>query len=69
MSTIKLSKIPSVAPDKLDKEQIKQETLELNEKIINYQRVMHAQGKYSLLIIFQGMDAAGKDGAIRSVFK
>ena len=27
---------------------------------------MNAQGKYSLLIIFQGLDASGKDGAVRS---
>jgi PPK2 family polyphosphate:nucleotide phosphotransferase len=31
------------------------------------QRVLYAQGQYSLLIIFQGMDTAGKDGAIRHV--
>lgn len=31
------------------------------------QRLMGADGRYSLLLIFQGMDAAGKDGAIRHV--
>ena len=31
------------------------------------QRLHYASGKYSLLLIFQGMDAAGKDGAIRHV--
>jgi PPK2 family polyphosphate:nucleotide phosphotransferase len=31
------------------------------------QDVFYADGRYALLIIFQGMDAAGKDGAIKHV--
>jgi PPK2 family polyphosphate:nucleotide phosphotransferase len=31
------------------------------------QRILYASNRYSLLLIFQGMDAAGKDGAIRHV--
>ncbi len=31
------------------------------------QRLFYASGRYALLLIFQGMDAAGKDGAIRHV--
>ncbi|HUI09817.1 MAG TPA: polyphosphate kinase 2 family protein [Bacteroidota bacterium] len=31
------------------------------------QDVLYAQGKYALLLIFQAMDAAGKDGAIKHV--
>ena len=31
------------------------------------QNILNASGKYALLIIFQAMDAAGKDGAIRHV--
>ncbi len=31
------------------------------------QRLHYASNRYALLIIFQGMDAAGKDGAIRHV--
>lgn len=31
------------------------------------QRVLYAQDKYSVLLVFQGMDTAGKDGAIRHV--
>ena len=33
------------------------------------QRVLYdAHGKYAVLLIFQGMDAAGKDGAIPARF-
>jgi PPK2 family polyphosphate:nucleotide phosphotransferase len=31
------------------------------------QRVLYASGRHALLLIFQGMDASGKDGAIRHV--
>jgi PPK2 family polyphosphate:nucleotide phosphotransferase len=37
------------------------------EQLSAMQEVLYAQDVYSLLIIFQGMDAAGKDGAIRHV--
>ena len=33
------------------------------------QNLFYANGKHALLIVFQGMDASGKDGAIRDVFK
>jgi PPK2 family polyphosphate:nucleotide phosphotransferase len=36
-------------------------------KIDKLQDKLHAQDKYSLLIIFQAMDTAGKDGAIKHV--
>jgi len=32
------------------------------------QRMMYAHDRYSLLAVFQAMDAAGKDGTIRAVF-
>jgi PPK2 family polyphosphate:nucleotide phosphotransferase len=32
------------------------------------QDVLYAQGRQSLLVVLQGMDAAGKDGAVRKVF-
>jgi PPK2 family polyphosphate:nucleotide phosphotransferase len=31
------------------------------------QRIHYASGRFALLLVFQGMDAAGKDGAIRHV--
>ena len=37
------------------------------EKFSSLQRLHYASGRYALLLIFQGMDAAGKDGAIRHV--
>ena len=38
------------------------------QKIRDLQGVMYAEGKHALLVIFQAMDAGGKDGAIQSIF-
>jgi PPK2 family polyphosphate:nucleotide phosphotransferase len=46
-----------------------QEILDANRKRLNdFQEKLYAQDRWSLLLIFQGMDAAGKDSAIKSVF-
>ena len=37
------------------------------DKLSALQRLHYASGRHALLLIFQGMDAAGKDGAIRHV--
>jgi PPK2 family polyphosphate:nucleotide phosphotransferase len=37
------------------------------EQLSELQRVLYADGRYALLVIFQAMDAAGKDSAIRHV--
>jgi PPK2 family polyphosphate:nucleotide phosphotransferase len=37
------------------------------KKLSSFQRLHYASGHHALLLIFQGMDAAGKDGAIRHV--
>ena len=43
--------------------------IEANRKrLSDFQAKLFAQDNWSLLLIFQGMDAAGKDSAIKSVF-
>jgi len=37
------------------------------EELSSLQRLLYASNRYALLLIFQGMDAGGKDGAIRHV--
>ena len=68
MAKIDLGKIPTKQIDSDQKVSVKLETQELFSEIIDYQRKMYADGRYSLLVIFQGMDASGKDGATRKVF-
>jgi len=53
----------------LDKETA-EKILEANRKRLNdFQERLYAQDRWSLLVIFQGMDAAGKDSAIKSIFE
>ena len=42
---------------------------ELSERLDLLQRRLYAEGSQSLLLVLQGLDASGKDGVIRSVFK
>lgn len=44
------------------------QTTILQKKMYNLLYKMYAHNKYSLLIILQGIDASGKDGAIRHIF-
>ena len=37
------------------------------EQLSSLQQLHYASAKFAILIIFQGMDSAGKDGAIRHV--
>lgn len=68
MSKIDLNKSETTAGDKIDKDNIKAETIKLKEKIQLYQRKMYAEGNNSLLIVLQWMDASGKDGTVKRIF-
>lgn len=37
------------------------------EELSELQRILHADNRHAVLLVFQGMDAAGKDGTIRHV--
>ncbi|WP_439394234.1 polyphosphate kinase 2 family protein [Bradyrhizobium sp. PMVTL-01] len=53
----------------LDKENA-QAILDANKKqLIEFQEKLYAQDRWSLLIVFQAMDAAGKDSAIKAIFE
>jgi PPK2 family polyphosphate:nucleotide phosphotransferase len=51
-----------------DKAAAKLRTKALNQRLEALQELLYAEGKHSVLIVLQAMDAGGKDGAIRSVF-
>ena len=63
-----LPSISTKAPQNFSKEDIKQQTEQLKEKLDDLQNLLYAEGKSSLLVVIQGMDASGKDGAIKKVF-
>jgi PPK2 family polyphosphate:nucleotide phosphotransferase len=59
----------STAPPKgmTDKKENRKRLKDLVDDLEDLQRMLYAQDKYALLLIFQAMDAAGKDGTIRAV--
>jgi PPK2 family polyphosphate:nucleotide phosphotransferase len=68
MTKVVLSKIPTKAPKGLDKDKIKAKVEKMAKEIGELQDKLYAEGKKSLLIVLQGMDASGKDGASKNVF-
>jgi PPK2 family polyphosphate:nucleotide phosphotransferase len=66
---IKLSDFPTQAPEGLTKKKIKKETDKITRRIADLQHIMYAEEKNSLLLVIQGMDASGKDGSTRKVFR
>lgn len=51
----------------LSKQAAKDQLAQGIEKLSELQSMLYAQDRYSILIIFQAMDAAGKDGTIKHV--
>lgn len=62
-----LNDISTKAPKEVDKKQTKEETGRLLKEFDELQNVLYAESKHSVLVILQGMDASGKDGAIKKV--
>jgi PPK2 family polyphosphate:nucleotide phosphotransferase len=65
---VDLKKWPTrVDPVYKSKKQYHKLLAEQVEELVPLQRLHYASNGYAVLLIFQGMDAAGKDGAIRNV--
>ncbi len=65
---IKLTKWPTVVKPVYTSKEEYQELLEKHvTELSSLQQLHYASNRYALLLIFQGMDSAGKDGAIRHV--
>jgi PPK2 family polyphosphate:nucleotide phosphotransferase len=52
----------------LDKDKAEKILGSNRKRLSDFQERLYAQDRWSLLLIFQGMDAAGKDSAIKSIF-
>ncbi len=65
---INLKNISTRAPEGMTKEKALKELEKMKAEIIELQDQFYADGRYSLLIVLQGMDASGKDGTVRHVF-
>ena len=56
------------AHDSPGKSELKDRLERENRWLARWQRKLYAHDRYALLLIFQAMDAAGKDSTIRAVF-
>lgn len=65
---IKLSEISTRAPKDVDKSEAKEKMQDILEELDSLQNLLYAETKQALLVVIQGMDASGKDGAIKNVF-
>jgi PPK2 family polyphosphate:nucleotide phosphotransferase len=66
-STVKLEKINAGYTADFKKAEVAHLLQEGVEQLAQYQDVLYAQNTYALLLIFQAMDAAGKDSTIKHV--
>lgn len=68
LNQFKLSKHSTLPPKKINKSDLLKENRVLIKKLSAIQDKLYAQNKYSVLIIFQGMDTSGKDSAVKHMF-
>jgi len=67
---IRLDKIPTKGRDSSDsRPQAEKEFKKLRHEFIELQYRLYAENRRSLMIVLQAMDAGGKDGTIRHVFR
>lgn len=65
---VDLEKYPTILPENgVTKKEAKKDLEKNLERMGDLQDLLYAHNKYGLLIIFQAMDAAGKDSAIKHV--
>lgn len=63
-----LNKILTTAPKGVNKEKIKAETTKLYLKLEELHKTMRAESKHAVLIVLQGIDAAGKDSTVDKLY-
>lgn len=63
-----LGGISTKSPIQLNKKEIKKTTEQIYVQIEELHKTMRAENKHSLLLVFQGLDAAGKDGSIDKLY-
>src|SRR3954467_8511209 len=66
---IKLGDADAARPRGLSKRGLKKAVKQERKRIQKMQPVFYADGRFALLVVFQGRDASGKDGVIRKVFR
>jgi PPK2 family polyphosphate:nucleotide phosphotransferase len=65
---LRLSRVPSRVGQPHEKNTAKEKTIRLQQRMLELQELLYAQGTRAVLIVLQAMDAAGKDSTIRRCF-
>ena len=65
---IKIKELTTLPPNGTIEEEIRKETKKLAKKISKLAYKLQAEKKQALLVVFQGMDASGKDGSTKAAF-
>jgi len=69
LSPIRLKDFNPDFHEGLDKDETREKSLKLCQRIGELQELLHANSNRALLIVLQGMDTSGKDGATRHVLQ
>ena len=64
---IELKNMATIPKEEFSKEECNKEMKILHNKLFELQNVFYADGRFSMLVVFQALDTAGKDGSIRHV--
>ncbi len=62
-----LEEAPTVPPELPEKDELKDRLRSETDRLEDLQRILYAHDHHAILLVFQAMDAAGKDGTIRAV--
>ena len=66
--TFRVAAAPTAPPpDTPDKKSLRKRLEKLRDKLDDLQHLLYADDRHAILLVFQAMDAAGKDGTIRAV--
>ena len=63
----KLKDFSTIPPTGFSKKECNKEMKEFHKKLFELQNVFYADSRFALLVVFQALDTAGKDGSIRHV--
>ncbi len=65
--SFRMADAPSAPPDDPGKKECRERLERATKRIADLQPILYAHDHHAVLLIFQAMDAAGKDGTIRAV--
>jgi len=64
---IKLKNFSTSPGNRFSKKECNKEMKAFHKKLFELQNIFYADGRFALLVVFQALDTAGKDGSIRHV--